>query len=358
MERDDISEKRPFFLFGYFSDLSIRYKQAIIIVLSEIVTIGVLFLVQALLLSSGLNEIVANTAKAEVKVLQVEYNFKIDRLKLGSIIQLNNSLIPRFCSLATSLNLTSNLTTIPGDPEYENLYRSFQSTLSGLLNSLSIQFATIISSTDPPVIIANGGSIDRRYEIWDPNKIFSTVIKQGTQNYTSTVIRLSELTAERPSYSTIYRNIELIRYIVTPDITVQDLPESRCYLVMGDVVTSEHLESGYDILSDEAGYLGIYLRDPLTRMINLSQSLLYQNTYRVSQLLFANYDTLLESSITGSQSFVSSIAGDTFAMSVIPLQDILSDDLNVVGFLVRGHNRASLSNLLKDTLLYLSLIHI
>ncbi|MBW4694891.1 MAG: GAF domain-containing protein [Lyngbya sp. HA4199-MV5] len=240
-------KRRPF-LIQLFCNLPIGRKQALALIVCELVPILGLGLGSIVVLTSSLRTQLLEQAKSEVSATETSYNIKINGMGFGSRGQADN---PALISAARAQSQGSKLNA--------DLVAQVRQTLQNELKARKIEYATLV---DKDLRIVANANADRRGETFDPNGLVSKVLKTPAQLKASTIVPWAELTKEAPSLPTgLEKQDALVRYVVTP---VKD-PDTGAVigaLVFGDLVNAKPAIVEEAIKAFGGGYSAVYARQP------------------------------------------------------------------------------------------------
>ncbi|MBW4468988.1 MAG: GAF domain-containing protein [Stenomitos rutilans HA7619-LM2] len=236
-------KRRPF-LIQLFCNLPIGRKQALALIVCELVPILGLGLGSIFVLTSSLRTQLLEQAKSEVSVAETSYNSKLDQIGYGSRGQADNT------TLINAARTQSQSGKLNAD-----LSAQARQLLRNEVKARKMEYATLV---DKDLRIVANANADRQGETFDPNGLVSKVLKTPAQIKASAIVPWSELAKEAPSLpSGLEKQDVLVRYVVTP---VKD-PDTKAIvgaLVFGDMVNAK-LSTVEDISS---GYNAVYARQP------------------------------------------------------------------------------------------------
>jgi two-component system, NtrC family, sensor kinase len=230
----------------WFYDLSIRRKQLVALLISEVISIvGLVGTGSILIISSGRN-IIVNQAKSELAVTEINYNIKINQMGFGFRGQSDNLAI---INAAKQYNKSQYLNP--------NLQQEVKKILQNEIKARQIEYATLVSTNLQ--IIANANQ-NRTGEIFNPKNLVTEVFRKPEQIKTSEIVTRQELIKENPDFARFITGEEfLIRYTVTP---VKDPQTGKVIaaLLSGDIVNQKLPIVSQTLDSHGGGYSAVYLQ--------------------------------------------------------------------------------------------------
>jgi twitching motility protein PilJ len=261
--------------FQWFYNLPIARKQLIALILAEAVTIGALG-VGAVLLLQGLRSQILKQSRAELEVLQMSYNTKINQMGFGFRGKASNPLI---------------IEALKQKYSSKKVYSLLWSELS----MRKLEFATLVDAKAH--VIVNTG-IPRRGSKFDPDLLVTKAIASRQQIKASKLISYDELASESPRFAELRAldaNVNpatkpnfLILYVITPI-------EAENGEILGAIVAGDLLKNstvGHTNQAFEDGYSAIYLSEP-NGQFRLASSQEYSDTEGIiNHLPLPNTDIL------------------------------------------------------------------
>jgi twitching motility protein PilJ len=243
----------------WFSNLPIKRKQLGALLLSELISIGGLSSIGALLIYLTGQRQLASQAQSEVAVTQIGYMIKVNQMGFGFRGQSDNLAI---------INAAKDYKQ--GKPIDDKLRGQVGEILRNEVKARKIEYATLVGSDYRIIVNANR---DRRGEVFNPENLVTQVFKNPQQLKASAIISRQELMKEgAPQWSTFEGDNVLIRYTVTP---VKDPVTKQVIgaLISGDIVNGKTPIVEQALNAFGGGYSGIYLRQPKTGKYSLVVSL-------------------------------------------------------------------------------------
>lgn len=231
----------------WFENLSIANKQLFAFILIEVMALALVG-AGALLLKQGLRSQLLEQSRAELEVMQMSYDSKVDQMKFGYRENAENpSIIEAF---KQNKNFNVDL--------FNSLFLD-----EILLNKLEL----VILVDAKTNVIANTG-IDLKDRQFNPHDLISIAIKNRQQISSSELISYDELAKANPRFAELNaRDLGvnpaskpnfLMRYTITPvETSDEDIVGA---IVSGDVVKNMVVAKVNDLLSH--GYSAIYLIEP------------------------------------------------------------------------------------------------
>ncbi|MBW4582900.1 MAG: GAF domain-containing protein [Tildeniella nuda ZEHNDER 1965/U140] len=240
-------KRRPF-LIQLFCNLSIGRKQALALIVCELVPILGLGVWSTLTLTGSLRTQLLEQAKSEVAVTEANYNTKLDQMGYGSRGQADNT------ALISAVRAQSQGNRLNADVNAQ-----VRQILRNEVKARKMEYATLVDRDLRIVVNAN---VDRQGETFDPNGLVSKVLKAPAQIKSSAIVSWSELAKEAPPLPNGFsKQDSLIRYVVTP---IKD-PDTKAVvgaLVFGDVVNAKLPIVNETLKAFGGGYSAIYERPP------------------------------------------------------------------------------------------------
>ena len=236
-------KRRPFLL-QLFCNLPIGRKQALALIVCELIPILGFGVGTTLMLTSSLRTQIVEQAKSEVAVTETNYNIKPNQMGFGSRGQADN---PAVISAARSQSQGVKLST--------DLTNQVRQILRNEVKARKIEYATLVDKDRRIVVSANA---DRQGETFDPSGLVSKVLKTPVQIKANEVVSWSELAKEAPPLPDGFNKQDaLIRYVVTP-IKNPDTQETIGALVFGDVVNAKPAIVQDTLKAFGDGYSAVY----------------------------------------------------------------------------------------------------
>ena len=239
------------FGFAWFSNLSLRRKQLVAVLVCELIPLLGLGIGSVLVLVNSLRTQLVEQAKSEVTVAEGNYNEKISQMGFGARSQTDNTAI---IDLARDYKRTGQLPVAKSQQVVKEI-------LKNEVRARKMEYATLVGKDLK--IVANANA-DRTGEIFDPSKLVSQLLndKDSKQLKANAIVNWSELAKEKPELpvEVINRN-SLIRYVVT---AVKDPVSNEILgaLVLADVVAGKKAVVETAMAELGGGYGAVYLREP------------------------------------------------------------------------------------------------
>jgi twitching motility protein PilJ len=342
-----ILSKQKLTLWQKFTNLSISRKHIVALVASEIISIIGLTVVSRYLITSNLQAISAEQAKAELAVIDMAYNIKVNQMGFGFRGQSDNTAIIR-----------ATINSYRGQSLSSELKAQVKQILVNEVTARKIEYATLVGRDLKIIVNANA---ERQGEVFNPDNLVSEVFNFPKQIKASRIVQWSELSKELPPLPKNFRNQDaLIRYTVTP---VKD-PETNIVigaLVSGDIVNQKHTINQTALDATSGGYSAIYYQKPNGEFV-LSTSLAAASsqTFLNLQLPKAG-QTLLNEAVLGNNNIPTArmtIGNQAYvvAAKAVPNKILQADDESTVSYnkqpvaiLVRGTPEIAINQLLNNS---------
>jgi twitching motility protein PilJ len=243
----------------WFANLPIKRKQLGALLLSELISIGGLSTLGALLLYLTGQRQLADQAKSELAVTQIGYFIKINQMGFGFRGQSDNVAIIEAAKQYSQKQ--------PLKPE---LRQQVAKILQNEIKARQIEYATLVGNDGRVIVNAQE---NRGGQTFNPENLVPQVVKKPQQLKASAVVSRAELERENPpQWSKWQGNNALIRYTFT---AVKD-PQSQKVigvLISGDIVNGKTPIVAQALNAFGAGYSAIYLREPKSGEFSLVSSL-------------------------------------------------------------------------------------
>ncbi len=326
----------------WFYNLSIRRKQLIALLISEVISIvGLVGTGSILIISSGRN-IIVNQARSELAVTEINYNIKINQMGFGFRGQSDNLAI---INVAKKHNQSHYL-----KPDLQEVNKILQNEIK----ARKIEYATLVGKNLR--IIANANQ-NRIGEIFNPQNLVTEVFRKPEQIKTSEIVTRQELVKENPDFARLLAGKEfLIRYTVTP---VKDLQtgEVIAALLSGDIVNQKLPIVSQTLDSQNGGYSAVYLQSSqgkfelATSAIEINNRNLLQSEKNKYLLNIPLPNTsLLKSAVTANNKILTEridIQGKTYTVAA---KKVVNYAGKSVAVLIRGTPETDLNTLLRESL--------
>ncbi|KAM3097870.1 methyl-accepting chemotaxis protein [Phormidesmis sp. 146-35] len=232
----------------WFSDLSIGRKQAIALIVCELVPILALGVGSTIVITSSLRTQIQAQAKSEVAVTETNYNIKVNQMGFGSRGQSDNPAI---------FNAAKNQQQ--GQPIPEDLRNQVKQILQNEVKARKIEYATLVSKDLRIVINANKNRSNEKITAPNLADLVKQSIASGQQIKASETISKDELSREAPPLPQEIKDDGLIRYVVTP-VRNPENQEVIGALIFGDVVNGKLPIVESTLKAFDGGYSAVYLR--------------------------------------------------------------------------------------------------
>jgi methyl-accepting chemotaxis protein len=240
-----VTHKSSFPLARWFNNLSVRNKQLLGLITSEMISVLGLVGVGSLLMISAGRAQLAQQSKAELEVVEIKYNIKINQMGFGFRGQSDNAAIIRVAE-NNAVNYAPSLRQI----------EQVRGILQNEVQARNIEYATLIGR-DGKIIV--GANADRTGETLDPYGLVSRVLKDPQQIKVSEQVTWEELQKENPPLPDGFSGEDaLIRYTVTPVFGADNPDQVVGVLLSGDIVNQKLpiVEETLEVFG--TGYSGIY----------------------------------------------------------------------------------------------------
>jgi two-component system, NtrC family, sensor kinase len=230
----------------WFYNLSIRRKQLIALLISELISIvGLVGTGSILIISSGRN-IIVNQAKSELAVTEINYNIKINQMGFGFRGQSDNLAIINAAKRYNQLQYLN-----------PNLQQEIKKILQNEIQARKIEYATLVGKNLR--IIANANQ-NRTGEIFNPQNLVTEIFRKPEQIKTSEIVTRQELIKENPDFARLLTGKEfLIRYTVTA-VKDPQTGEVIAALLSGDIVNQKLPIVSQTLDTHDGGYSAVYLQ--------------------------------------------------------------------------------------------------
>lgn len=337
-------------LLQWFYNLPISRKQVVALIACEIISVLGIVIGNRLIITRGLQAELRSQAESELAVTKINYNIKVNQMGFGFRGQSDNETI-----IAAA---KSHATGQPLNPALQNQVRQ---VLQNEISSRNIEYATLVGKDLRIIVNANR---NRQGELFNPNNLVQTVLKDPKQLKVNAVVSANELTKESPPLPANLQNQDaLIRYTLTP---VKDPADKTVIgvLVSGDVVTSSKSLIIEDTLRTlKAGYGAIYWRNSQGKF-TLATALAKaedESLDRAQSQIELPDTSLLTSAIKEPANVQMEVAGKTYTLAAEALPNISKQEADgsvsvansgePIAFLVRGTPQTILDRLLNQSLL-------
>ncbi|MEB3230495.1 MAG: methyl-accepting chemotaxis protein, partial [Leptolyngbyaceae bacterium] len=322
---------------NWFSDLSVQSKQLIGFFASEVISIvGLMGVASFLIVSSGRSQLIKQ-AEAEVSVVDIQYNVKINQMGFGFRGQSDNPAIIR-----ASLLVANGQTLTPAEQT------QVQQILQNEITARQIEYATLVGRD---LRIISSANMDRNSQTFDPVGLVSKVIENSQQIKASAIVPADELQREGPPLPEGFNNQDaLIRYTATPVFNPAN-KDVVGVLISGDIVNNKLPIAQGTLDAFGSGYAAVYQRQD-NGAFQLATSLdvgITTNTQGQAHIPLPNTELLEAAALspTGIASDRITIGENTYAVAAKAIKDINDQ---TVAVLVRGTSEASLNALINSSL--------
>ncbi|NEQ96873.1 MAG: HAMP domain-containing protein [Cyanothece sp. SIO2G6] len=322
---------------GWFSNLPVRGKQLIGLFTSEVISVvGLMGVASFLIISSGRSQLIQQ-AEAEVSVVDIQYNVKINQMGFGFRGQSDNPAIIRASLLVANGQL-------PTPVEQTQLKQILQNEIT----ARQIEYATLVGRD---LRIISNANMDRTRQVFDPIGLVSEVLETSQQIKASAIVPSEELQREGPPLPSGFRNQDaLIRYTATPVFNPAN-GDVVGVLISGDIVNNKLPIAEGTLAAFENGYAAVYQRQDdgefqLATSIDVGDVASTQGQVNVA---LPNTD-LLEAAVLSPSGIASdriTIGQNTYAVAAKAIRNVNNQ---TVAVLVRGTSEASLNALINNSL--------
>ena len=334
-EKLEVSQKGR--LLQWFYDLPVSSKQTVGLISSEIISVLGLVGAGSLLIISGGRQQLQEQASAELAVVNINYNIKINQMGFGFRGQSENTAIVELAEDAAD------------DRYIEDDQRQIvQEILQGEIDARNIEYATLIGLNGRILVNAQ---TERSGESFDPYGLVSKVVSERTQFKASGLVDSSELARQGVTLADGDAQA-LIRYVATPVFSQEDSDRLVGVLMAGDVANDKTPIVEGVVNAFESGYSAIYLRDENAGWELATSAIVADGDSEPKTGIPLASDSLLERAWANQGEVVSQRLpepggeGD-YAMSATTIADI---DGNPIGAIVRGTPETQLQALVGRSL--------
>ena len=336
--REKLRVSRRGTLLQWFYDLPVSSKQLIGLISSEVISVIGLVGVGSLLIINGGRQQLLEQAQAELAVIDIQYNIKINQMGFGFRGQSENTAI---VELAEAI-----VDNREADASQRTVVRDI---LQSEIDARSIEYATLVG-LDGKILV--NAQTERTGEEFDPYGLVSRVIGERQQIRENGLVERTELERQGIDLAGDDDNA-LIRYVVTPVFSQGQANRLVGVLVAGDVVNDKLsiVENGVSAFGE--GYGAVYLNNQAGGWQLATSATLLQGENEVQSGEEIYDDTLLTTAVESQGEVVAQrvVASDdqanTYAMAARTLEDPNGD---TIGVLVRGTSEASLQRLINRSL--------
>ncbi|MGV0024018.1 methyl-accepting chemotaxis protein [Phormidesmis priestleyi] len=333
----------------WFGNLSIGRKQAIALIVCELIPILGLGVGSTLMLISSLRTQLSSQAKSEVAVTETNYNIKVNQMGFGSRGQSDNPAI---------INVTKN--QLLGQPISEDLRNQVKQILQNEVKARKIEYATLINKDLQIVVNANKNRFGEKITAANLADLVRQSIATGRQIKASETISKGELTQEAPPLPPEVKEEALIRYVVTP-VRSPENQEVIGALVFGDVVDGKLSIVEDTLKAFGGGYSAVYLRRENGDFLlatsldkpsaNAQSKVPLSETSVLTNAVQAKGETVTQRLSVGGQIYT--VAAKAVPNRIIETPDgpspVYNDD--AIAILVRGTPEDALNGLISNNLL-------
>ena len=336
--REKLRVSRRGTLLQWFYDLPVSSKQLIGLISSEVISVIGLVGVGSILIINGGRQQLLKQAQAELEVIDIQYNIKINQMGFGFRGQSENTAIVELAeAIVDDREVDASQQTIVRD------------ILQSEIDARSIEYATLVG-LDGKILV--NAQTERTGEEFDPYGLVSRVISERQQLRENGLVDRTELERQGIDLPNDDDNA-LIRYVVTPVFSQGQANRLVGVLVAGDVVNGKLsiVENGVSTFGE--GYGAVYLNDQADGWQLATSATLVPGENEVQPGEEIYDDTLLTTAAENQGEVVtrrvvaSDEQTDTYAMAARTLEDPNGD---AIGLLVRGTSEASLQQLINRSL--------
>ncbi len=234
-------------LIQWFYDLPIARKQFIAILGSPLLTLGVVFVAQNVIVNNAINSL-ASQAETQNTVTEINYSIKVNQMGFGFRGQSDNSAIINAAKLYSE-----------GKPLTPEQRSQVLRILKNEITARQIEYATLVGKDAKIIVNAN---TNRTGEVFNPNGLVGEVLgKDNRQIKANTLVTWSELKKENPPLPKGFANQDaLIRYTVTP-VNDPITQKPIAALISGDIINGKFVIPKLTIKQFRGGYSAIYQRN-------------------------------------------------------------------------------------------------
>ncbi|MGB3239567.1 MAG: ATP-binding protein [Geitlerinemataceae cyanobacterium] len=346
--------KAKFVSFQWFYNLSVRRKQIVGLLASELISIlGLVGFGSYLMITGGRSQLI-NQAKSELAVAQISYNIKLDQMGFGFRGQSDNTAIIQAAKAHDSLQ--------PLDTKFKE---EVEQILSNETRARKIEYAMLVGK-DLKVIAS--AKPDREGEVFDPNNLVSKTLESDRQIKTSESIFTEQFAIENTQVSTpnLKKDI-LVRYTFTP---VKDprTKEAIAVLVSGDIANGKVAIVQPTVDSLGEGYSAVYTYHPQSQDFSLATSIYkksnsnenekFEDESESLEIDYALSDTsILKAAVNHSDPVTQRIKMRDLTYTVAA-KSIRNFNGDTIAVLVRGTPEVSLNTLLRENLFMQGIVSI
>ena len=234
-----------------FYDLSIGRKQAISLVVCQLVPIIGFGVGSTLVLMNSLRTQLLSQAKSEAAVTETNYNIKVNQMGFGSRGQSDN---PAIINAARAHQ--------QGEPLRGDLQNQVKQILQNEVKARNMEYATLVGKDLRIVVNANANRAGETISFANLANLVKQSIKDTQQIKASEIVPWDELVKEAPPLPDGFAKRDaIVRYVVTP-VKNPDTQEVVGALVFGDIVNGKLPIVENTLKALNGGYSAIYLRQP------------------------------------------------------------------------------------------------
>ena len=323
-------------LLQWFYDLPVSSKQLIGLISSEVISVIGLVGVGSLLIISGGRRQLLKQAQAELAVVNIQYNIKINQMGFGFRGQSENTAIIELAEAdANNRDISSGQRSV------------VREILQSEIDARNIEYATLVG-LDGKILV--NAQTDRTGEEFNPYGLVSRVISEKKQLKENGLVDRAELQRQSVELPTD-GDTALIRYVVTPVFSQDQASRLVGVLVAGDVVNGKQAIPEGSVSAFEQGYGAVYL-DTGSDDWQLATSAVLQpgSDQLESGEELSNIRLLTAAVDNQGETVAQRLAGEngsTYAMAAKTLEDPNGE---TIGALVRGTSEANLQQLINRSL--------
>ncbi|MEM9264347.1 MAG: methyl-accepting chemotaxis protein [Cyanobacteria bacterium P01_F01_bin.13] len=323
-------------LLQWFYDLPVSSKQLIGLISSEVISVIGLVGVGSLLIISGGRRQLLKQAQAELAVVNIQYNIKINQMGFGFRGQSENTAIIELAE---------------ANADNQDINGSQRSVVREILQSevdaRNIEYATLVG-IDGKILV--NAQTDRTGEEFNPYGLVSRVISEKKQLKENGLVERAELQRQGVELSTD-GDAALIRYVVTPVFSQSQASRLVGVLVAGDVVNGKLPITEGSVSAFEQGYSAVYLDDGSDNWQMATSATLQADANEIEVGETLSDERLLATAADNQGEVVAQrLTGDNgniYAMAAKTLEDPNGEP---IGALVRGTSEANLQQLINRSL--------
>lgn len=337
-DRIHVTRQSKWPLMQWFYNRSVRQKQVLGLITSDVITVLGLVGVSSFLITAAGRSQLLSQARSELAVAEAAYNVKVNEMGVGFRSQADN---PAIIDLA--LNDASGRIISPADRD------TVKRILQNEVKADQIEYATLVGSDLEIIVSANANRIGDRF---DPQGLVGTVLKNPRQIKANAIVSWEELQREAPPLPEGFTDSSaLVRYTVTPVVDPQT-NQVVAALVSGDIVNNKLPVVQEPLSVFGNGYSAIYQRQPdgsfaLTSALDAGDQA--ELDQAEPQVELAS-QSLLEAAVADPGSVVSGrgeVSDRTYTLAAKALPSFTGEPTAI---LVRGTSETDLNSLIGNSL--------